>query len=334
MAIETLEEIARALNVSKATVSRALRHCGGVESELRNKILAMAEAGGVTSHGDCDIYCILPQVPSYFWKRAIDAVTLLSGKRRVKLNICTRSSDAETALFYLDEAVRMNARAIVISIQPTPELIRRLEKTASERLVILLSEYYETKNCFYVGGDPTNEGEAVGQLWLEKYSNTSPIILDFYENTNCVLRARAFERVLKDGGIKSRKIPIATDVYNDTLTKTPSKLARLLDGTLGDGRIGIYCPLGGVDISLALYKLKLDPAPISVCHDIDMKSDICMRTSANPLGIKCSAVCMQDIYGQARVAMQAAISYLEDRSLPPSRTIILPPDVYTTKEIF
>lgn len=336
MAKETLDSIAKELKVSKATVSRALRHCDGVGSELRNKILAMAEDGGLIMGGECDIYCILPQVPSYFWRRAVDAViTHSGGDKRVKLNICTKSSDAETALYYLDEAGRMGARAIVISMQPTTALKERLERLAKERLVILLCEFFEAEGCYYVGGSPTDEGAAVGRLWLEKYPNIRPIILDFHENTNSVLRAAAFEQTLRQGGIVPRSLAIESSIYTDGFSTTPSKLARMLDGMIDDRQnLGVYCPLGGVDISLTLYKLKTDPAPISVCHDIDIESDICMRTSANPLGVKCSAVCMQDIRSQARAAMELASRYIKEGALPPSRRVILPPDVHITHELF
>ena len=62
---DTLSSIAASMGVSKATVSRALNHCGGVDSETRERILA---AVGETTVPECAIYSLLPDTPGFFWQ--------------------------------------------------------------------------------------------------------------------------------------------------------------------------------------------------------------------------------------------------------------------------
>lgn len=331
---DTAKVLAKKMDVSRSTVSRVLRHCGGVDTELRNEILKAAAESGNYAVGVCDIYVILPQVPKYFWQRAYDGVARqISEPYRVKLNICTKSTDSETALFYLDEAERMGARVIIIAMQATSVLRDRLELLAKDRLVILLSEYFENKNCFYVGGDPLEEGRAVGRLWRKYYADTEPIILDFYENTNPSLRAEGFTREIADLWEKPQRIRIPNEAYTN-MKSAPSQIARMLFGNpildKEDNKCCIYCPIGGIDISLAIYKLKLADLPICICHDVSVIGDPCL---ADTPSTHCDAVCMQDVYAQAKTAMTLAIAYLDGEPLPQSKSTIIPPKVDRTRMV-
>lgn len=324
--------LAEKMDVSKSTVSRVLRHCGGVDTELRNEILRAAADGENYAVGVCDIYVILPQVPKYFWQRAYDGVARRTYEPyRMKLNICTKSTDSETALFYLDEAEKMGAQVIIIAMQATSTLRDRLEVLAKDRLVILLTEFFENENCFYIGGDPIEEGRAVGGLWREHYADSEPIILDFYENTNSTLRAVGFTREIADLWCDPQMIRIPNEAYLN-IKAAPSQIARMLFGNPIFDKKGkkccIYCPIGGIDISLAIYKLKLASPPICICHDVSTIGDPCL---ADTPSTHCDAVCMQDVYAQARKATNLAIAYLDGKPLPTSQNIILPPKIGRTR---
>ena len=61
--------LAERLGVSRATVSKAIRHCSGVDTATRERILREMHRSGVSpAAGVCDIYSILPDIPSFFWK--------------------------------------------------------------------------------------------------------------------------------------------------------------------------------------------------------------------------------------------------------------------------
>ena len=73
----------------KATLSRAIRHCSGVDSETRRQILASLSASSVGSNEICDVYVILPDVPQYFWKSAYHGICQMKSQLRIKHNIYT-----------------------------------------------------------------------------------------------------------------------------------------------------------------------------------------------------------------------------------------------------
>lgn len=78
-----IESIAKKLGVSISTVSKAIRHRGGVDSDTRQR-----------------------DVPRYFWRELQKEIQVASNANitPVKINIYTRLRDEETVLEYLDEA--------------------------------------------------------------------------------------------------------------------------------------------------------------------------------------------------------------------------------------
>ena len=64
-----LEQISRMTYTSKATVSRALNHCPGVDSCTRARIQEAARTAGyqMPEKRPAQVGLILPTLPSYFW---------------------------------------------------------------------------------------------------------------------------------------------------------------------------------------------------------------------------------------------------------------------------
>ena len=63
----SVTEISKELSVSKSTVSKVLRHCPGVNSDLRAKILQHANEKKIADVSYCDFYFIIPDKPGYLW---------------------------------------------------------------------------------------------------------------------------------------------------------------------------------------------------------------------------------------------------------------------------
>ena len=140
----TIESIAKKLNISKSMVSKVLRHCGGIDSDTRQRILSEAHGIVPKDYSECAIYFILPDIPQYFWrpvrKGMADATDPLDIP--VKCNVYTKASDEATVLKYLDEAERLNAKSIILAAHITPAIRQKLEHLVVGRLIILLSEYH------------------------------------------------------------------------------------------------------------------------------------------------------------------------------------------------
>ena len=117
-----LARLASELDVSRSTVSKVLRHCFGVNTETRQRVLRAAKGiNELRPTGTCSVYCIIPDMPSFFWQkmwRGIgDAITRHGpgAESVVKCNAYSRLHDEETVLSYLDEAEYMDARCVIIA---------------------------------------------------------------------------------------------------------------------------------------------------------------------------------------------------------------------------
>ena len=195
----TIESIANKLNVSKSTVSKVMRHCGGVDSDTRERILVESRSLKIEIKSDCDIYVIVPDVPQYFWKEMRKGITgnTFPDKTRVKINVYTKVRDEAAVLEYLNEAEHLNARVIIIAAHITPSIHKKLESITDSRLIILLSEYYELNNVFYIGADSYQDGYAMGQEYISHYSDKRLVLFSVKNNVNTTNRLQGFCQAIR-----------------------------------------------------------------------------------------------------------------------------------------
>ena len=328
-----LQELAEGLGVSKATVSRALRHCAGVDSETRLTILRDAKEYGVEAPSDpCDVYCILPDTPRYFWRRFSGEIR--ENVRRdpvsVKLNLYTRIPDSETVGIYLDEAEKLRVKVVIIAAKLTTENLKKLSAMQKRGvLVILLSEYGELPGSIYVGADAYRDGEALGRLLSLKYPGRIPLILTSDLSPNASRRISGFRHALEELQPSIGRDPRISYLTEEELgnAKTiPAHLASLLTG-MDAPCTSIYIPFGNIDLSLSLHKAGQDGSDtVLLAHD--SFSD---QSPGRALG-GYTAVCSQDIVAQVTSAMNMARSFLECPRLPVGQIFYYVPSRILTAE--
>ncbi len=323
---DTTGYIADKLNISKSTVNKAMRHSSGVDSDTRQRILEECRGIHYQSDGECAIYAILPDVPHYFWKEVRNGI--LAGEQSdvapVKYNIYTKTSDEATVLEYLEEAERMNARAILIATYITPAIHRKLEKLTERCLVILLSEYYELKNSLFVGGNAYEDGYIMGKKYLSRYADRKLVLLSVKNNINVEKRLQGFCRAVEEECPQLMKAASCIQLERKIIREQkllPSKLALLLTEAAKDGHpFCIYSPMGMLQLPLGLSKAKLTDRAVCLCHDCftEYQSDV------KKLQEGFAVTCNQDIFGQGLAALKAATDYLKSREYPEQKVIYVP----------
>ena len=82
----------------------------------------------------------------------------------MKLNIYTKTVDEAAILTYLDEAEQMTPYAVIISSILTDAIREKLEKMIKNTFILILSEFGEMKNSFYIGDNSYEDGYRLGQL--------------------------------------------------------------------------------------------------------------------------------------------------------------------------
>ena len=322
---DTAGYIANKLNISKSTVSKAMRHCSGVDSDTRQRILEECRGINHQIHSECAIYAILPDVPHYFWKEVKNGIR--DGEQEtapVKYNIYTKTSDEATVLLYLDEAEKLNARSIIIASYITPKIHRRLEKMTEGRFVILLSEYYELKNSFFVGGNAYEDGYLMGKKYLVRYADRKLVLFSISNNFNVGKRLEGFCRAVEEECPQLIKDAVCIQMERKIIREQkllPSKLAFLLTDAARDGQdFCIYSPMGMMQLPLGLNKAKLTDRAVCLCHDCFTEYQCNVKNLQEGFAVTCN----QDIFGQGLAAIKAATEYVRFHTYPPQKEIYVP----------
>ena len=303
----TIGEIAKKLNISRSVVGRVLRHCGGVDAKTRQMILSASTSFVRDSYGECAVYLISPDVPLYFWRplrRGIED-KLRALEIPFKTNICTRVKDESVLLRYLDEAEKLGAKAIILSARMTPAIQARLEALTSQHLIILLSEYHEIVNAFYVGSDAYRDGYAMGEYFLSHCADR-PLLLLTQELSDVEQRIDGFCHALRsvDPSLAERAVRIKLDnsIFSD-LKLLPSKLAPLLmEAAKPYEQLCIYAPMGIPQFPLAIIKAKLTERAVCLCQDC------CVSQSDGKPAVRI-VTCNQDGSAQSETAANYAIDF-------------------------
>lgn len=307
-----LKEIARLTDTSSSTVSKVLNHCGGVDSATRERIFKTADIFPKTKSECeyCDLYLITPEVPSFFWKdRIYQELLNVDPSFRCKYNIYTSLRNA-VVLRYLKEAEQLRAKAVIAICDPDSEIRAELEKLAGNALVILLSEYANITNTFYVGSDAERDGFIIGKRFSD-LADGRAVILMRSENHNCRARVSGF---LKGAALKDA-IKIELPAYNKMF---PAKTAALLSGLPYAERYSVYSSDGILEeIELAAKKAGIYEKSTFFGHDLRRRSE----------QSRIVAVVNQRVERQVKTAVNIAEEYLKSGLCPTEKNIIIPSEL-------
>lgn len=308
--------------ISKSTLSKTLRHCGGVDTETRHRILTENPVREYTP-GQYAVYCILPDVPNFFWKEALRGMMdhQLGKEVPVKYNVYTKLGDTETVLLYLDEAKRLDVQVLIIAAVLEPPVRRILEEMVQDKLVLFLSEQEDLTNSFYVGSDAYQDGYAMGLRYAEEMPERQLMILSAEGGRNIQLRLQGFQDAIKGVDEQLLHRGKLLQVTHDELIfkrSAAANLAAVLAETVdGSSNYCLYIPWGIPQPQVALKKLRLgEDRILCLCHD----ADYTLREQARQTVISCS----QDIYTQGKIAIQTANRFVQSRFYPEQKRIFVP----------
>ena len=163
---QNLTEISRVSGKSVSTVSKALRGCGGVDAETRERIFCAAASVRSQAYEakKTDVFVILPEKPTYFWNRV--GGVLKQSSLPITLKIFSgiqKGKDEFVVASYIEEAASSGARALILSAHLNEALQSRVAELAKTMLVIQLCEYTPIPNTFFVGSDGAHDGDRLAK---------------------------------------------------------------------------------------------------------------------------------------------------------------------------
>ena len=329
-------EIAQKLGVAKSTVSRAARHCSGVDAETRRAVLqhiGVSDESGADGKKQCHIYTILPDLPVYFWGRLYagieDAVVndnvlqLRWRDKSIKLNVYNSLADSDIVLRYLEEAERLNPAIIIIAAHVTSEIREKLNRLKEKSIVFFVTEMESMPRTFYFGADPYGDGFRMGQLFCENYSDRSPVVVSNREINTIRLRAEGFLDALRRADPdRFATVPVyefPTDgIFFENRKLAPARLASFLTKWIDKReKACLYFPYGSVALPLALQKAKFGDRVVCLCHD-SMLGEHCRPED----GIR--ACINQDVYRHGQAAVEAAVKLIATGMCPDGKYTYIP----------
>ncbi len=310
-----LSDLAQKTNVSKATISRALNHCPGVDHETRRRVLEAAGPLSPSSSED-DMVMILPDTPRYFWNPAFIELQAATAGLRRRFHLYSRLYDTDEVALYLDQAARHGARLMLLSAADTPETVSLLREYAGRIPLFLLSEYLDITGTFYIGSHAYDDGRRLGEAYLTHFCRYPRVVcISSDANVNGRKRLEGFvEALAAKGEPPPRRMTLPLPGKSQS-----AQLARQLHEIGPDGFDCIVCADGFLpQVCLAVQKLGLH------------KKVICMGFE-NPPGNRpylesglIAAYVAQDIVAQCRTAADLAKAFLDTGTYPPSKFTYCP----------
>ncbi len=257
-----LTRIAEQVGASSSAVSKAINHCHGVGSELRERILDAADAEGISGREriGCRVYIILPETPSYFWRRLFDQLCEALSARglEARFNIYSLFGDRAPVERYLDEAEAMGASVVILAAR-YPGIGERLAALASDRLVMMTVEGAEATNVFFVGSDHYADGRKLAERCFAEHPGASRLLAIRSASKGLLTGEDARLRGVSDA-VAAIGGGCSLTIADFTRDDTPVDLARMLDGTRRTGVPDAVICLDGFTekVCMALKKCRLD----------------------------------------------------------------------------
>lgn len=347
-----LSSLAKQLGISRATVSKTIRHCSGVDTETRETILRAAKnhpAYMTCDRGSCDIYCILPDTPSFFWKAMQagikDGIAANAAAISVKYNLYTKLHDEETVLCYLEEAQNMQAGCILITAAITDAIRTKLAEICCSQncMVLLLSEYGEIPNSFYIGADAYTDGAEMARRYIQlfcaypKEISDMPIILTYEQNRNVTNRVLGFcdtvAAAYLSEQIKPQLLQLDAHIFQNPKL-LPSSLASVLSVYAAKNSTSqkqvLYVPMGIFGFFAALHKAGFPEDTICFCHDMIPSGNFDHTSSRKAdRNIQPFCLCMQDAAVQGTTAFRCAADFIRHKIYPEQKKILIPSKFHT-----
>ncbi len=311
----TMDYLAKQLNISKTTVSKALNSCPGISASTRDMVVKTAELHGYKpSRQKSSVAVILPSVPSYFWgiMRKKLSGHIKASKVQCNFYVYPNLRDCEGALHCIEQALSKDVSVIILACPNHAQIKQRLESVSNKCLIILIEEFCDINNTFFVGENSLEQGYNLGSQYAKNYPSSGNFAIlhatDFHTEK---MRIDGFSNFLT----KHQK-NISCHLYVSSKSKLQaSSIARQL-ADLPQLPDCIFCPSGNVLCACnAVKKLKTKKQIHCIGFDLYTNAD----NSQNKHII--THVLLQDIETQSQKAWEYAERFLNYSMFPDCKKI-------------
>ncbi len=308
----TMEALSQELNISKTTISKALNNCPGISPLTKHIITQTASSYGYSPNLKAGkISVILPSIPDHFWGKMRRSISAYSQEANIKCNyyIYPNLLDNVGAMHCINQALNNDTSVLILAVPNSPEIRKKLEASANNILIILIEEFIDIKNVFYVGENSFRQGYSLAKTYISAYPDSNHFTIlhatDFHTENQ---RIEGFISAIKECGKHS-----ITHIQINSETKAKSaNIARQL-ADLKNLPDCIFCPSGNIVYASGAVK-KLNRK--IHCIGFDMHTEKDKNNNITHLLI-------QDTDNQVKKACECAKNFLHLSMFPDCKNIYI-----------
>lgn len=153
----TIKDMARKLNVSVSTVSRALRNAADINPETREAVLRLAEevsyepnyfAQSLVNNQTRIIGVIVPAIHSNYFSQALSGITDAANENNYYLMFCQSNETASQELTSIKKLLTCNIDGLLISISKETRDTKEFEKVLKKEIpIVMFDRILPDLNC-------------------------------------------------------------------------------------------------------------------------------------------------------------------------------------------
>jgi LacI family transcriptional regulator len=211
----TLKELAKILNVSVATVSKALNDSYDISEETKIRVKKKAKelnyvpniiAQSLKLKKSFSLGVIIPNITDEFFARAVHGITKEAKENRYKTLISISNEELQSEIESVDIFLNSNIDGLLISLASetqTKNQYEHIKKIQDQGIpIVLFDRVTDAVDCDKITIDDFKSAYDATYFLLRKGCKNIIFLSTISHTSVCELRKRGYEQALKDSKIK------------------------------------------------------------------------------------------------------------------------------------
>ncbi|RDY25136.1 LacI family transcriptional regulator [Romboutsia weinsteinii] len=272
----TIVEVAKAANVSVATVSRVINGNYPVKEETKQKVLKIIQeleytpniqARDLIKQQSSTVGVVVPSINNMFFPSVVDGIEKYFDSTQYSLFLCTTNHDKDKEIARINELIARNVAGIIV-IDPNLENCKSkfYDNISKSTPVVFVNGYNTSSNISSVSNDETSGARMVIEYLFEN-SHRDILFIRGEKSYSYDVKEKVYRDVMSEINNLHEEYIINIGYGNsiETVNKTTEECVKILDSNKKISAVFACNDLMGIGIINACKKLnKKIPEDLSV----------------------------------------------------------------------
>jgi len=317
-----IKKLALELNLSAATVSRALRDSYEISAETKQKVLAMAKklnyepnpsASNLRSNKSKTIAVIIPEVANNFFSQAINGIEEIARTRDYHVLIYQTHEKSETEIAFMQKLLSGRVDGILISISNETTNNQQFKEIIKNLPVVFFDRIYEDIDAAKITTDDYESAYNATQHLIDSGCKKIAYLSALYNILTGKKRIEGYLDALKDNNI-----PYCEDLFIESGNDEQENLKQIENVLIMQKPDGIIASIE--ELALPCYyackQLKLNiPADVKIISFSNLKTAALLNPSLTTI--------TQPAFEIGKAAASIMFKILDKKYFEPHETLVL-----------